>query len=367
MLGKFADQRISFSEPGMGDGRDDNLYYADMDDVLDYLYGREYGEERGVREGGLGSSVLTVPRWITKIRELFPKNTVEVLEKHALNRYKLTELLTDKQILEKLEPNVELLKSILQTKHLMKGEVLDTARRIVKEVAEEIKNRLEAEIKTSIMGRIDKNSSGHVKSARNIDFKKTIRKNLKNFDTEQNRLVVDSVYFNRRVKLYNPWRVIIAVDESGSMLDSVIHSAVMAGIFAKLPMLQTNLIIFDTEVLDLSGYVDDPVQTLMSIQLGGGTNIAGALQYCYALMENPYRTMVVMVTDLCEGGAREVMFSRARDIIESGARLIILTSLNAEAVPVYDRKAAEYMVSLGADVAALTPEGLAKWIAQIIS
>ncbi|HWJ02025.1 MAG TPA: VWA domain-containing protein [Verrucomicrobiae bacterium] len=363
-LGKFADQKIPFGQAG---GEQDSLYYAEMDDLLDFLYGREYGKDRGMREGGLGPSALTVPNWITKIRQLFPRNTVEVLEKHALNRYKLTELLTDKEVLEKLEPNVDLLKSILQTKHLMKGEVLDTARRIVRQVAEEISRQLEADIKSAIMGRLDRNSSGHIKSIRNIDFKKTIRKNLKNYDTVNDRLVVDRVFFNRRVKLFNPWRVIIAVDESGSMLDSVIHSAVMAGIFARLPMLRTNLLIFDTEVVDLSGYVDDPVQTLMSIQLGGGTNIAKALRYCYGLMENPHRTMVVMVTDLCEGGPRDVMLARARDIVESGAKLILLTSLNSEAVPVYDRQAAESMAALGAEVAALTPEGLAKWIAQIIS
>lgn len=86
------------------------------------------------------------------------------------------------------------------------------------------------------------------------------------------------------------------MDESGSMLDSVIHSAIMAGIFARLPMLDTRLVIFDTNVVDLSGHVEDPVETLMSVQLGGGTNIAGALSYCETLIDNPHRTLVVLIS-----------------------------------------------------------------------
>ncbi|MFZ5987548.1 MAG: VWA domain-containing protein [Bacillota bacterium] len=359
ILGKFSGESLDFSSG--------ELNYAGMDQVLDYLYGREYGEERGVRGGSLGSSSITVPEWITRIRTLFPKSTVEILEKHALNKYNLSELLTDKEVLEKLEPNTDLLKSILQLKHLMKGDVLESAKRIVKKVADDIRKKLENDIKRSIMGRVDRNSSSRIKSARNIDFKRTIRKNLKNYDRENKQLVIDKVFFNRRVQLYNPWRVIIAVDESGSMIDSVIHSAVMAGIFASLPMLKINLVIFDTQVVDLTGYVDDPVQTLMSVQLGGGTDISKALHYCCGLIENPHRTIVVLVTDLCEGGPYGRMYAAAKKIIESGAKLIILTALDMEAVPVYDKKAAEKMAAMGANVAALTPEGLSKWIAEVIS
>ncbi|MBU3129805.1 VWA domain-containing protein [Clostridium tagluense] len=267
ILGKYSSNNLSFSK--------DNINYADMDTLLEFLYEREYGEERGIRNdkrgGSLNPSNLTVPQWITKIKELFPKETVEILEKHALEKYNLKELLTDKTVLEKLEPNPELLKSILQMKHLMKGEVLETAKKIVKVTAEEIAKKLEQDIKTAINGRLDRNKYGGIKSSRNIDFKRTIKQNLKNFNRELNTLVVDRVYFNKRVKPSNPWNVIIAVDESGSMLDSVIHSAIMAGIFSKLPMLKTNLVIFDTEIVDLTEYVDDVVQTLMSIQLGGAT------------------------------------------------------------------------------------------------
>ena len=362
VLGKYASEQISFSGGG--------LNYMDMENVLDYLYSREYGEEQEIRkdrQGGSEGSKLTVPSWLHQVKRLFPKRTVEVLERHALEKYGMTELLTDPEVLQKLEPNKELLKTILELKHMMKGDVLRMAREIVRKVAEEIARKLEQEIRVSFFGQINRNASSPVKSARNLDMKKTIRMNLKNYDTENRQLVLKNVYFNSRMKKYNQWRVIICVDESGSMLDSVIHSAIMAGIFAKLPMLDTKLVIFDTNVVDLSGYVEDPVETLMSVQLGGGTNIAGALNYCEGLIDFPFRTMVVLVTDLYEGGGYQRLYSTAKGIIESGAKLVVLTALDMDANPNYDRNAAAVLADMGAFVGAMTPEELAGWMGKIIA
>ncbi len=361
VLGKYAQEQISFSS--------DSVNYMDMERVLDYLYSREYGDEQEVREerrGGREGSQLTVPGWLHKIKKLFPKRTVEILERHALEKYNMTELLTDPDVLRRLEPNKDLLKTILELKHMMKGEVLQMAREIVRKVAEEIARKLVQEVRVSFFGQINRNASSPVKSARNLDMRKTIRMNLKNYDSEQEQIILKNVYFNSRMKKYNQWRVIICVDESGSMLDSVIHSAIMAGIFAKLPMLDTKLVIFDTNVVDLSGYVEDPVETLMSIQLGGGTDIARALGYCESLIDYPFRTMVVLVTDLYEGGGYARLYGTAKGIIESGAKLVVLTALDMDATPNYDRHAATVLADMGAFVGAMTPEELAEWMGKII-
>lgn len=363
ILGSYAKKQISFNETNP---LENIISYMDLEEVLDFLYNREQGEDVR-RNGGTEGSHLTAATWITRIRKLFPKETVEILERHALDNYGMTELVTDRQVLEKLEPNQELLKTVLQLKHLMKGDVLDTARRIVKKVAEEIAAKLNQDICRSMLGRVDRNASSHVPSIRNFDIKKTIQKNLKHYDMENNRLMLEQVYFSSRIKKYSQWRVIIAVDESGSMLDSVIHSAVMAGIFAKLPMLDTRLIIFDTQVVDLSGNLEDPVATLMSIQLGGGTYIAGALQYCEALIENPHRTMIVLVSDLCEGGSVNGLLGVGRGIIESGAKLICLTALDMDANPSYDRHTAQRLADLGAHVGAMTPEALGDFMGRLMN
>ncbi len=362
ILGGYSQNQLSFGE---GASLENGISCMDLEEALDFLYNREQGED--VRQGGTGASRLTAATWITRIRKLFPKETVEILERHALDNYGMTELLTDKEVLEKLEPNQELLKTILQLKHLMKGDVLDAARRIVKKVAEEIAEKLNQDIRRSLLGKVDRNSQSPVRSIRNLDIQKTIRRNLKHYDAENGRLMLEQVYFNGRTRRYSQWRVIIAVDESGSMLDSVIHSAVMAGIFAKLPMLNTRLVIFDTQVVDLSAHLEDPVATLMSIQLGGGTFIAGALQYCETLIENPHRTMVVLVSDLCEGGSPAGLLGVSRGIIESGAKLVCLTALDMEANPVYDRHMAQKLADLGAYVGAMTPEMLGDFMGKVMN
>ena len=363
ILGSYAQKQLNFEE---GACLANGISCMDLEEALDFLYNREQGEDVR-RQGGTEASRLTAVTWITRIRKLFPKETVEILERHALDRYGMTELLTDREVLEKLEPNQELLKTILQLKHLMKGDVLDTARRIVKQVAEEIAKKLNQDIRRSLLGKIDRNAENPVRSIRNLDIQKTIRRNLKHYDQDKEQILLEQVYFHGRTRRYSRWRVVIAVDESGSMLDSVIHSAVMAGIFARLPMLDTRLVIFDTQVVDLSSHLDDPVATLMSIQLGGGTYITGALQYCETLIDNPHRTMVVLVSDLCEGGSVAGLLGLSRGIIESGAKLICLTALDMEANPVYDRHTAQKLADLGAHVGAMTPEALGDFMGKIMN
>lgn len=362
VLGKYASGQIGFAGG--------SLNYMDMEEVLDYLYSREYGEEQEIRQersAGSEGSALTVPDWIRQMKRLFPKETVEIMERHALEKYNMTELLTDPEVLRKLEPNRELLKTILELKSMMKGEVLQLAREIVRKVAEEIARQLEQDMRKALFGQLDRTGGSPIRSIRNLDVKKTIRRNLQNYDTESKQLILKQVYFHSRMKRFHQWRVVICVDESGSMLDSVIHSAIMAGIFAKLPMLDTKLVIFDTNVVDLSSYVEDPVETLMSVQLGGGTNIAGALSYCEGLIENPHRTLVVLVSDLYEGGGYPNLFRVCKNILEGGSKLIALTALDLNANPNYDRRAAATLADMGAFVGAMTPEKLAEHVGRMLN
>lgn len=357
ILGKSADSSISLTDRRL----------SQMDDALDFLYSRESGPDvRREGDGGQEESQPTVVRWLHEIRELFPKETAEILQRHALDRYQLTALLTDQEILEKMEPDEALLETVLSLKGMMKGPVLDAARRIVERVVTQLTDKMQQEIRRSALGKLNRTSHSAVPSLRNLDVKRTIRKNLAHYDRENQRLILEQLYFNGRARRHTPWHVIIAVDESGSMLPGIIHSAVMAGIFAKLPMLTTNLIIFDTVVVDLTDRMDDPVETLMSVQLGGGTNIAKAMSYCQSLISQPRRTMVVLVSDLCEGGSRQTLYRTCHDIVESGARLIALTALNEQASPDYDRTTAQTLADLGAHVGAMTPEHLTDFMAGIM-
>ncbi len=363
VLGSDSESSLSFQ----GSERDLKSF-ADMEKLLDYLYANAQGDDvrkDGERGAGSGASQLTAAKWITKVRELFPKQTAEVLERHALEEFGMTELLTDKKVLESMEPDMQLLKSVLQLKHLMKGEVLETAKRIAQQVADKLREKLENNVRQSLTGRLDRSQSSPVHSARNLDIKKTVRRNLKNYDCEREQLILKDIYFSSRVRKYNTKTVIIAIDESGSMLDSVIYSAVMAQIISKLPFAEVKLVIFDTAVVDLTNEAEDPAQVIMSVQLGGGTDIGKALAYCEKLIATPKDTVVLCVTDLYEGGSESFLLNISKSIIQTGAKLDFLTALDETANPVYDKILGQKLADLGAFVGAVTPDMLGDHVGRM--
>lgn len=342
---------------------------AQRDDALDYLYRREYGQQRGIREGQTGSlepSQITAVEWLGKIRELFPKECVEVIEAHALTRYGLTELLNDPSVLETLQPNEALLRTLLSVRTKLHSDVIATARRIIRQVVNEIRRKLETEVRATLSGRRNRLRASPVVVAQNFDALGTVRRNLKHFNRERQQLVIEHARFFDRNARRLPWDVILCVDQSGSMVDSVIHSAVMAGILCALPALRVRLVLFDTDVVDLSAHVDDPVEVLMRAQLGGGTDIARALRYCAGRIENPQRTVLILITDFFEGGAPSALLRITQQLLADRVRLIGLASL-ADSQSHFDRHMADQLAALGMPIAALTPRELARWLVQVIS
>ena len=348
--------------------------YSEIDETLNFLYDREYTQNGGYSLDNFNNSnsskeksALTVPKWISKVKKLFPKETVEIMQKQALEKYKLTEILTDENILKEIEPNIELLKNILTFKDMMSQNVKKLAYDIVKKTLEEIKNKMEVEIKKVFYGKKIPNSNTTNKIFKNLDIKKTIRYNLKNYDIKNKTIFTDKLFFNQNIKKYNPYNIIILIDESGSMLDSVIYSSIMASIFANLPYLSIKLVIFDISVVDLSEHIKEPIDILFKVQLGGGTNIAQALEYAKKITFAPDKTIVLLISDLFDSNDYKLMYKNANDIIESGSKLIVLTALDYNANSIYDKEAARYFSKIGAKVGALTPSKLSKWISDIIS
>lgn len=342
-----------------------------MADALEVLYGREH-RGRGVRQGpklGPGSldpSQLNVPKWLSEVRELFPQQTCERITKHALDRYGMTEIVQDPATLAKLEPSAELLAAVLSLKGQMKGPVLAEARRLIARVVEDVKHKLEREVLSALTGRLNRFRKSRYKVARNFDARGTIRRNLKNWDPSRKKLVVEDPQFFNRVRRHLPWEVILCVDQSGSMTDSIIHAAVMAGILAGLPAVRVKLVVFDTSIVDLSEYASDPLEVLMSVQLGGGTDIGKAVRYCEQLVETPKRTIFVLVTDFCEGADPRELVLAVRRLRGAGVKLLGLAALDGNAAPFYDEHTAGSLAAEGMEIAALTPELLAHWLAGVM-
>ena len=319
------------------------------------------------RDGGLGPSQLTVPEWINAIHELFPRKTIERLEQDALERYQLEELVTNPDLLNRAKPSQTLLKAVLRTKHLMNQEVLAMARHLVQQVIDALLLELAHELQSPFLGAINRHHRSFLKIAKNFDPETTIRNNLSTYDPETKKLYIKTPYFYSRIRRQmDRWQLIILVDESGSMLDSVIHAAVTASIFYRLQQIRTHLCIFDTTVVDLTDRCCDPIETLMQVQLGGGTDIGQALSYATTLITEPRMAIVILISDFFEGAAVDFLYRVTTHLVESGATLLGLAALDAEANPHYNHDVAQELVNRGAHVGAMTPGELAEWLAQKI-
>ncbi|MGH7140525.1 MAG: VWA domain-containing protein [Pirellulales bacterium] len=319
------------------------------------------------RQGGLGPGhAMNVPRWVDEVGQLCPREAQEVMERELINRKGLRELMEKPEILERIEPNQELVKTLLTHRDLMNEKTRVLARKIIDQVVEQLKKKLKVQIEPAISGAIRRDKHSPRRVYRNLDLRRTVRRNLRHFDAASSKLLVDRLYFHAAERKSRPWHIIVAVDQSGSMLDSAIYSAVMASIFAGLPSVRTSLFLFDTEIADLTDEVGQPVDVLLSIQLGGGTDITKALQYAYQLVRQPARTIVVLVTDFYEGRPERELVKQVKDMAQAGIRMIGLGALGYEARPEYNKTTAAKCRRVGMDILSCTPEKLADAMAHII-
>lgn len=355
------------SEPHLGGallGNDESR----IDAALSYLYGRELAE-RGLaedRRGSLDASQLTALRWLGEVRELFPAEAYETIQGHALERYGMKELLADPDVLQRLEPNLDLLKSLLSLNGAANQQVAAQVRAIARQVVEDIMRRLRANVERVFSGRRNRFEASPHKVMRNFDWRGTLRRNLKTYDPVRQHVLPERLLFYSRTRRQLPWTIILCIDQSGSMAGSVIHSAVMAAIIAGLPSLRLHLVAFDTGVVDLTDRVADPVDVLLSVQLGGGTDIGSAVTYCEQLITDPSRTILVLVTDFFEGASPARLVSSVARLAEARVRLLGLAALDEAAAPCYDRALAGQLAEQGMPVGAMTPSRFAEWLADAI-
>jgi Mg-chelatase subunit ChlD len=338
-----------------------------IEDLVGFLFGEgEAAAGASDRRGGTESTKLTVPEWVDLVSELFPHQAKEVLERELVQRRGIAELLEQPKLLEKIEPSMDLVKTLLTHKELLNPKTRVLARKIIDKVVQELKEKMRVQIESAITGAVRRDRHSPRKVYRNLDLKTTLRRNLKNYDPGRERVLVERLFFFAAERKRRPWHIIVTVDQSGSMLDSAIFSAVMASIFAELPAIRTSLVLFDTSVVDLSDQVGQPVDVLLSMQLGGGTDITRALQYDQQLVREPARTIVVLITDFYEGRDERDLVRQVRVMAEAGIRMIGLGALGYDARPAYNKTTARKLRKMGMDILVCTPEKLAECMAQII-
>lgn len=348
---------------GEADGTGVDLHGDDVaiDAALGSVYDdaaqrRAQGRSSG-RTGGLGRSAPRVARWLGDIRRYFPREVVQVMQRDAIERLDLKQLLLEPELLETVEPDIHLVTLLVELNRLLPDETRATARLVVAKVLADLERRLTDRTRTAVDGALARaNRTRRPRRPADVDWLRTVHANLANYQPEYRTVIPERIvgYGRRRQSLAKD--VIVAVDQSGSMADSVVYASLFGSVLAQLPALRTRLVVFDTAVTDLTPVLHDPVDVLFGVQLGGGTDIAQAVGYCRQLVTRPADTVLVLISDLFEGGNPDLLRARVLDLTRSGVHVLSLLALSDEGAPVHDRAMAADLVDAGATVMACTPD-----------
>ena len=318
------------------------------------------------RRGGLGSSAPKVSRWLGDIREFFPQTVVQVIQRDAIKRLNITSLLTEKEMLETVVPDVHLVATLMSLSRVIPEKNKEMARQVVRKVVDELLRKLSAPTQQAVTGALNRSARRRNPRYNEIDWKTTITKNLKNYQPEYKTIIPEvRIGYGRKRKAMKD--IILCLDQSGSMGTSVIYSGIFGSVLASIPAVNTRMVVFDTAVVDLTDDLQDPVDLLFGVQLGGGTDIARALTYCQGVITRPQDTVLVLVTDLYEGGDPREMRKKFVSLVNSGVQLIVLPALNDDGAPSYDKNHAEFLANIGVPTFACTPDKFPDLMAAALS
>jgi hypothetical protein len=336
-----------------------------MDAALAALYEPD-GAHGLKRRGGRGGSSPNVARWLGDIRKYFPSQIVQVMQRDALQRLDLRQMLLEKEMLESVQPDVHMVANLVALSGVIPAETKATARLVVRQVVDDLLRRLEEPMRSAISGALDRARRNRRPRHAEIDWHRTIRANLRHWQADY-RTVVPQQLIGYGRKARRPQRdVILCIDQSGSMAASVVYSSIFGAVMASLPAVSTRLVVFDTEVVDMSEKLDDPVDLLFGVQLGGGTDIHRAVSYCQGLIRDPHDAILVLISDLYEGGVENKLLARAHELVESGVQFIALLALSDEGRPAYDQGLAAKLAALGVPSFACTPDAFPGLMAAAI-
>ncbi len=319
-----------------------------MDRVLEALYDSD-------RSAGLGSSCPNVNRWLGDIRTYFPQSVVQVMQRDALQRLHLEQMLLEPETLQTIEPDVHLVGTLLSLKNVIPQRTKQTARQVVRKLVEQLERKLRNPMAQAVRGALSRATRTHRPRPPEIDWHRTIRANLRHYQPDRKTVIPERLvgYGHKRSALRD---VILCIDQSGSMAPSVVYASVFGAVLASMRAVSTRLVVFDTEVVDLSDHLHDPVDLLFGTQLGGGTDINRAVAYCQRLIARPAQTIFVLISDLFEGGVEKELLARTQRILSGGTTMICLLALSDQGAPCYHEKLAARMSALGAPAFACTPD-----------
>ena len=360
-----AETEESFS--GMGGGgltREELL----MDAALGAIYGgpgESFGGSGG--GGGKGPSSPLISKWLGDLRSLFDPETVAVVQNDAIERKGLKQLLLEPELLDTLEPDLNLASTLLMLKDQIPKKSKESARAFIRKIVEEINRLLENDMRRAVTAALNRRAHSPLPSAAALDFPYTIRRNLKNYNKKLGAILPERVWFFDRSSRVNRWHVILDIDQSGSMGQSILYSSVMACVLASMSAVRTSVVAFDTQIMDLTPLCADPVDLLFGFQMGGGTDIAKSIAYCQGLVESPARTLFFLISDLDEGGNRAALLRRLEELKASGVTAVVLLAIADGGKPYYDAQTAQRVSAMDIPCFACAPEKLPELLERALT
>jgi len=359
--------RLLLGDPAEPDGKGGGLAALIGDDAaIDAALGALYdpGENR---KAGLGGSAPRVARWLGDVRTYFPSRVVQVLQRDAIDRLGLSRLLLEPELLEAAQPDVHLVSTLVALNQAIPEKSRETARQVVRKVVNDLEAKLASPLRQAVRGALDRANRTARPRAADIDWPRTIGANLKHYQPEHQTVVPERLIGYARKVTRVQRDIILCIDQSGSMAASVVYASVFGAVLASLRSVRTSLVVFDTNVVDLTDQLDDPVEILFGVQLGGGTDINGALAYCEGLVTTATDTILILISDLYEGGIKDQMLRRVSNLLAGGVQVIVLLALSDEGRPAFDKDHAAALAALGAPAFACTPEAFPDLMATAIT
>lgn len=329
-----------------------------MDSALAQIYGNTGTNSSTSRSAGHGMSSPQITKWLGDLRSLFEPMEIKVIQNDAIERRGLKQLLFEPEMLDGLEPDISTASLLLMLKDQIPKRAKENARNYIAKIVEDINRRLSDDLKRSVTSAINRKEHSPIPSASALDYKLTIRRNLKNYNPERNIILPEKFYFFERSSRSASRTIILDIDQSGSMGESVIYSSIMGCILASMNSVKTHIVAFDTKVTDLTELCSDPVELLYGFQLGGGTDIEKSVAYCSELVSEPEKTTMFLITDLYEGGNRNGLLRRVSELKESGVNLIVLLAISDSGKPCFDSQLADKIASMDIPCFACPPEKL---------
>ncbi len=349
---------------------------CEMDEALATIYPDEEisrSEWEAPTEGrthgyAKGRSFPRVAKWLDQIRSFFPKDVVVLLQQDAIERRGMKELLFEPEVMSRVEPSIDLAGTVLAMKNLVPEKAKAAARDLVRRVVEEVRRRLESKFAQAIRGALDRNRHSPFRSLANLDWPRTIRRNLKNYMPELKTLIPEHMSFFGRLQQRNQWNIIIAMDQSGSMATSLIYGGIMGAILASIPAVETHVVAFNhSDIIDLTEHCSDPVDLLFGVQLGGAEDYWMATRYCERFMHTPAKTLYILLADLFDTSPNESRFVKKMEfLLESGVKAVGLLAISDQGQPSYNEKLAEKLVKMGMPCFGCTPDRLPELLAAVL-